>query len=201
MHEYACSQLYMQRGWMCVNVCVCVAWLGYRCQLLLFIFSHQGFVARLLVRRVARPAAGMLFSVSCCWQGGCVEEACHNLELELFCMCTAGGLHLFVDCDSSWHQTVIRLVVGHIGNCQLWQNSTFTPLNYVYCVCVCVLLNHNYQDRTVAVFWLLMYSQISPLFPRFFSLLIILNGVVSPYCMLPAVLKYVFTILVPRARG
>lgn len=54
------------------------------------------------MRRVARPAAGMLLGVSCYWQAGRrAEEACHNLELELFCMCTAGEPLLFVGCDSS----------------------------------------------------------------------------------------------------
>lgn len=38
------------------------------CQLLLFIFSSQGFVAWLLMWRAARPAAGTPFRLSCHWQ-------------------------------------------------------------------------------------------------------------------------------------
>ena len=58
----------------CVCVCECVCRIlsqpGCRCQLLFFIFSSRGFVERLAVRRVARPAAGMLLGVSCYWQAG-----------------------------------------------------------------------------------------------------------------------------------
>lgn len=47
-----------------------------------------------------RPAAGTALGVSCSWQPGSAEEACHNLGLELFCMCTAGELLVFVGCDT-----------------------------------------------------------------------------------------------------
>lgn len=62
---HACVLQYMLSG--CICVCVCgssfplaqiFSQLGYRCQLLLFIFSSRGFVERLVVRRVAGQLLG-----------------------------------------------------------------------------------------------------------------------------------------------
>lgn len=102
VHSLVMGDICSRAEFVCVCVRLCLpSQLIYRCQLLLFIFSSPGFVEQASGEAGGRPAAGILFGVSCYWQPGSAEEACHNLELELFCMCTAGELLLFVGCDSS----------------------------------------------------------------------------------------------------
>lgn len=80
------------------------------------------------------PAAGMLFRVSCHRQAH--RGVCHHLELELFCVCTAGEMRLFVNCDCSEH---------HTG----WSVAAYIMVILVL-VCVPVLQIHNCQETTRA---------------------------------------------------
>lgn len=98
---YATDCTYCRAFWVFLHLPV------YRCQLG-FLCGSEGFVGTL----VTKPAAEMLFNISCYWQRSRAGEDCQRRELELFSICTAGEPLLFVDCDSSWHQTAICLAAG-----------------------------------------------------------------------------------------
>lgn len=51
---------------------------------------------------------------------GHTVEVCHNLELELFSMCTAGERRLFVERDSSRHRAEICSASGSCCGSRLW---------------------------------------------------------------------------------
>lgn len=96
----------------------------------------------LVVRRVARPAAGTLFSVSCYWQPGTRRRLVITLNWNCFVcaqLVSCYSLSAVIAADTrvrfvQWLDTLRSTVVTASSD----KNFTLTPLNYLYFIDSCV---------------------------------------------------------------